>query len=109
MDARTNHLSRLIRDLVDRLRSDTQIAATSSSAREHGVLRRKQRYTVSNADRGGTNPASEPLYHPEPQSRRTRFHQSVARGNHYRGRSGFSVETGNALLHGICGGIARYG
>jgi hypothetical protein len=22
---------------------------------------------------------------------------------------GFSVETGNALLHGICGGIARYG
>jgi hypothetical protein len=46
VDARTNHLPRLIRDLVDRLRSDTQIAATSSSAREHGVLRRKQRYTV---------------------------------------------------------------
>jgi hypothetical protein len=46
VDARTNHLPRLIRDLVDRLRSDTQLAATSSSEREHGVLRRKQRYTV---------------------------------------------------------------
>lgn len=73
MDARTNHLSRLIRDLVDRLRSDTQIAATSSSVREHGVLRRKQRYSFSNADRGVANHASEPLYHPEPRSRRTRF------------------------------------
>jgi hypothetical protein len=46
VDARTSHLPRLIRGLVDRLRSDTQIAATSSSAREHGVLRRKQCYAV---------------------------------------------------------------
>ena len=76
---------------------NTQIAATSSSAREHGVVRRKQRYTFSNADRGVANPASEPLYHPEPQSRRTRFTRVLLDVITIADEGGFSVETGNAF------------
>jgi hypothetical protein len=44
VDARTNHLPRLIRDLVDRLRSDTQIAATSWESAAAWRVRAERRW-----------------------------------------------------------------
>ena len=45
---RTGHLSRLLRDLVVRLRLDSGLAAPiSMAAREHGEMRREQGYTVT--------------------------------------------------------------
>jgi DNA-binding response OmpR family regulator len=44
---RTGHLPKLLRDVVLRLRLDTGLAAPSSiAARDHGDMRREQRYTV---------------------------------------------------------------
>jgi hypothetical protein len=45
---RTGHLPKLLRDLVVRLRLDSGLPAPiSMAAREHGVLRREQGYTVT--------------------------------------------------------------
>jgi CheY-like chemotaxis protein len=47
-EERTGHLPRLLSDLVSRLRRPpTAKASYSSAAREHGVLRRKQDYTIA--------------------------------------------------------------
>ena len=47
-DERTGHLPHLIRDVINRLRSDTGAKAPISKvAAEHGDLRRKQGYTIA--------------------------------------------------------------
>ena len=98
---RTAHLTKLIADVILRLRLSAAARVNRSVfARQHGELRRKQRLHRSNAGRRFANPGSEHLQHSAQESPNYGCRQVAARHHNDRGRSGFAVEANDAQLHG---------
>jgi len=97
-EARAGHLPSLLADLIFRLRLPlTAKAEASTSARQHGDLRRKQGYTAAMVVEVA-HPSSQHLQYLAKQSGKSRFQQSAAGRDHHRRRSGFAIEAGHARL-----------